>query len=478
VPAIALEPLTAEHFTDWAGTLVLDSGEYLVLEDFQLDFVADVFGSDARAIWLVVPEGSGKTTLAAALALYFGAHPPTPAIPIGASSREQAEILYRQAEGFILRTPDLLAPKNGGNEGFWPQEGHRRIKCLMTGGRIQVHAADDRTADGVIPSTAFVDELHRHRDLRLYRTWRGKLQKRNGKIIAISTAGEPTSEFEVVRQKIIADAKDLVVDGPHIRAESGGMVLHDWAVRDDSQVDDMDAVAAANPREVVDADVCRAKRSDPAMTDAHWLRFTCNIPAVMDGGPWLPQGTWQGLDMGAKLEEGVKTWLGVDLGLKHDTAALVGVQERGEQIVANAQIFIPPKDGTNLDMAVLEQAIREAHQRWDVQMVGYDPWRFERSAQILGDEGFLMVEFPMTNARMAPASESLYEAIMAGRIAHDGDEQFSAHVNAGVPTETERGWRLTKRKAKDKIDALIALVIAFDLSQRNEPPQDKSVYFA
>jgi hypothetical protein len=43
-------------------------------------------------------------------------------------------------------------------------EGYRRIKCLRSGGRIQVFAADDRTGDGVF-TLALLDELHRHRDL-------------------------------------------------------------------------------------------------------------------------------------------------------------------------------------------------------------------------------------------------------------------------------------------------------------------------
>jgi hypothetical protein len=43
----------------------------------------------------------------------------------------------------------------------------------------------------------------------------------------------------------------------------------------------------------------------------------------------------------------------------------------------------------------------------------------ERSAQILGDEGLLMVEHPMTNIRMAPESEALHEAIMRGLIRHE-----------------------------------------------------------
>jgi phage terminase large subunit-like protein len=78
---------------------------------------------------------------------------------------------------------------------------------------------------------------------------------------------------------------------------------------------------------------------------------------------------------------------------------------------------------------------------------------------------------------MAPESEALYEAIMRGQVFHNGDPDFAAHVNAGVPTETERGWRLTKRKAKDAIDALIALLMAYDAATRTPDTTDRSAYF-
>jgi hypothetical protein len=41
------------------------------------------------------------------LGLYFGDYTPSAMIPIAASSREQAEIMYRQAEGLVARSPEL-----------------------------------------------------------------------------------------------------------------------------------------------------------------------------------------------------------------------------------------------------------------------------------------------------------------------------------------------------------------------------------
>jgi phage terminase large subunit-like protein len=114
------KPLTVQHFREWALGLVLDTGEQWVLEDFQAEFVGDVFKGYPEA-WLVVPEENTKTTTAAGLALYHGEHRPTAAVAIAAASKEQARWLYGQAEGFVLRSPRLRQ--------IWKaQEGLRRIK--------------------------------------------------------------------------------------------------------------------------------------------------------------------------------------------------------------------------------------------------------------------------------------------------------------------------------------------------------------
>ena len=161
--------------------LELDNGEPFVLEDYQERFAADVFAGVPEA-WLVIPQGNGKTTLVAALVLYHIRFMPDAMATIAASSRDQARIMYRQAKGFVLR---------GRLDEFKCFDGYRRIDCPESRGMAEVHAADDRTGDGTIPTLALLDELHRHRNLDLYETWRGKLDKRGGQLVAISTAGEP-----------------------------------------------------------------------------------------------------------------------------------------------------------------------------------------------------------------------------------------------------------------------------------------------
>jgi phage terminase large subunit-like protein len=260
-----LRPFTVDHWRRYAGLMVLDTGDCWVPEDFQCEIASDIF-SGVDETWVVIPEGNAKTTLMSGVSLYHGDYRPTAEVLLAAASRDQAGLLFSQAAGFVDRSP-------GFRERFRVFEGYRRIKCLRSGGRLQVFAADDRTGDGVIPTMGFIDEGHRHRDLKLVRTWRGKLAKRGGQLVMMCTAGEPGTEFEDARARALMDAEDVAVEGSHTRAVGPDVVLHDWSVPKGADVNDMSVVKAANPLSTITEDVLAGKRRSPSMTDTHWRRF-------------------------------------------------------------------------------------------------------------------------------------------------------------------------------------------------------------
>ena len=81
-----------------------------------------------------------------------------------------------------------------------------------------------------------------------------------------------------------------------------------------------------------------------------------------------------------------------------------------------------------------------------------------------------MSAFPQHDARMIPASQRLYDAIVEGRLVHGNDPQLNAHVAAAVARHGRRGWRVDKANRQDKIDAVIALTMAVDrLENRPQP---------
>jgi phage terminase large subunit-like protein len=92
-----------------------------------------------------------------------------------AAARDQADVLRRQADQLVKRSGRRVIRANGVASPFeWVIDGSvfevksglREIRCGEA--RMRVMAADAATGDGVIPTLALVDELHRHRSMELY----------------------------------------------------------------------------------------------------------------------------------------------------------------------------------------------------------------------------------------------------------------------------------------------------------------------
>lgn len=448
-----LKPFTLDHFRAYARLLILDNGEPWEIEDFQAAVIEDVFAG-ATQTWLVVPEGNGKTTTMGGLALYHADYTPTAKVLLAAASRDQCGLLLGQASGFIYRSPGMT-------DRFRVFEGYRRIVALRTEGRIQVYAADDRTGDGEIPTLALLDELHRHRDMRLYRTWLGKLDKRNGQLVAISTAGEPGSEFEDTRHRALTAGK-AVHKNQYTRAVNGTLVIHDYALRPGQDVEDLKLVKKANPFSGVTVAKLKRKRDSPTMTHAHWSRFTCNVATSVEESA-IPPIDWAACaEDDVEIPPGCEVLLGLDLGWKWDTTALVPLwwESPTRRVVGKPTILTPPRDGTLLEERLIVDALEQACDTWDVQAVVLDPNAGgEQLAQRISDElGVPFVEHSQRITPMALAASRLLEAVRNRHIVHPNDPDLNAHVLAARAKQLPGGdWRMVKNR--DYIDACIALAM-------------------
>ena len=102
-----------------------------------------------------------------------------------------------------------------------------------------------------------------------------------------------------------------------------------------------------------------------------------------------------------------------------------------------------------------------------------------------------MVEWPQTNARMAPATQSVYEMVVDGVLewclpadasdavrANPELDPFYRHLAAAVPVSVrdQAGQRLAKGKTKRQIDLAIALVMEVGLAMSQEEPEEQHLF--
>jgi phage terminase large subunit-like protein len=428
-----LVPFTTEHFLNWVevNELSLEDGEPWIVEPFQVGVLEDLLRRSVglkplyREGWGVIPEGNAKTTLFGGAALYLGDHCPSPWIPIGAASRDQAEIMFGQAAGFVQRSDRM-------QERFHVYEGYRKIKCHTGGRGIKVYAADAGTGDGVIPfPIALIDEPHRHKDMSLYRLWRGKLGKRGAAIWLISTAGEPGSEFELMREKIRQQTETRTKEGCHLRAEGKNLVYHEWMVPKIEQADDLEVVKQANPLAHITPDYLKEKRESLTLDyGTDWLRFTCNIPTRPSFAA-IPESDWDACETEERIPEGVEVMVGADFAFLEDTTAIqpLWVKASDFRLLGDPYILQPPQDGTMLDVDDIKQAFLELKSRNPISMVVMDRARAEDIAQWLSSElGVQVVTRPQTNEWAAKDYESMMKGIRERTLYHTGHAGLRQHV--------------------------------------------------
>jgi hypothetical protein len=466
-----VDAFTPEHFRRYVSGLVFDDGEQREPQAWQLEVIADVFRGFPET-WLIVPEGNGKSTLLAELALYGADFSDSPWIPVGASSAKQARIIYDQAAGFVERTPWL-------EDRFKCFGGYKLIRSLANGGiGIEVFAAEAKTGDGVIPFPfAIVDELHRHDDLRLYSLWKGKLRKRGGQILTISTAGEPETPFENTRDEIRRRATKRERTGGHLRAEGPGLVLHEWMVPSDELCSDMGAVKAANPLWSITEQTLAEDFASPTMDLGDWKRLKCNRPtrAVISA---ITDKEWDDAEVRDEIPEGAAVDVGLDIAFKWDTTAFVPLW-KGEKyrLLGKAEILVPPRDGSSLHPDEIKRVGYDLAGLYRLDTIVMDMERAADIASWLEDElGVTVIDRGQTNKLACADYEAFMDGLRNSTLRHTGDDGLRAHVLNAIARRLPGGDHRFDRPvasrrsvgAQDRrvIDALTAAGMVVEHSNR------------
>jgi hypothetical protein len=137
-----------------------------------------------------------------------------------------------------------------------------------------------------------------------------------------------------------------------------------------------------------------------------------------------------------------------------------------------------PISGDRVSFDLVEDFLRDLARRFVVRTVAFDPWRFDRSAETLMNEGIEMLEFPQSNERMAPASQGLFDAVVETRLAFLDDEVVAGQMEAATAKQVGRdSWRLDKTAAAEPMDFSVALAIALHVAEDEEKTGAFSIRF-
>jgi len=442
-----------------------------------------------RAV-LGLGKGNGKTELAAALALAELAGPvvfdgwerpgvsrrpvprTAPDIPIAAASFEQADTLFAAAKAMIQHGPlaDFFE--------CWDTE----ILPKGAPGRLYRVAAVAGTNDGRRPTFFVADELHEWegRKERVYLVLSNGRAKRAGTWeLAISTAGWDIGSL----------LGRLYIHGKRVQAgevEDPRFLFQWWEAPEDLDLSDPEqlrqAVRAANPAAgdfLPEESIIRRYYELGPAKEHEFRRYYLNQWASAPER-WLPDALWTACAEDVEVPDGARIVIGFDGSYSRDSTAVVGCM-LGERphlfVIGHWERPAGAAEDWRVDIPDVEETLRAACARWDVHAIACDPFRWQRTIQVLLEAGLPMVEWPSHSAvRMAPACAAFEDAVQARRLSHDGDERLAEHIRNCVVKIDSRGKRITKvhKDSEQKIDLAVAAVIAYDMATRHAPEPELS----
>lgn len=458
---------------DRAGRRLAFIGDYLTvpkgvgaglpvrLRDFQVEIVEAVFAPGVRTGLVSLPRANGKTALASMLAVAeLFAGPPSAEVLVVASDQRQANITLRMAKRMI-ELNSALADR--------AQVYADRIVVPHNDSVLLPLPAEPGALHGFDPSLLIVDELHVVTEAVWEAVTSVSGKRPESLTLAIST---PSASPDCVMWRLVE----------HGRAgDDPAFALREFMAPDGCDCADRDAWRVANP-----ALAC----NEPFLAEdgLESARRTLREPVfrqlrlgqwVTGAEAWLPWGAWDGCRTDRRVGPRERVVLAFDGSASGDSTALVGCTLDGHLWVEG--MWENPGDPRwRVPREDVDRAVDVAFTRYDVVELACDPWgwRSEIEAWSKRHGERRVIEWNTANAaRMAPATDRLYQAVVTQAVTHDGNPRMSAHIAHCVAKRTPQGDLVCKDKrgSPRKIDAAVAAIVAFDRAAWHQQRNRKRV---
>ena len=484
----------------WAGTPFW-------LLPWQEQLIRDIFGivkpdgnRQFRTAFVEICKKVGKSELAAAVALYllYADNEPSAEVYGAAADRQQASIVFDVAKQMVEMSPALMKRSK-------LMGATKRIVNYSNAGYYQVLSAEVGGKHGFSVSGLVFDEIHTQPNRQLYDVLtKGSSDARQNPLhFIITTAG---NDRHSIAYELHTKAVDIL-EGRRVDPTFYPVV---YGLKDDEDWEDEANWYKVNPSlgYTVDIerlrDACREAKQNPAdEITFKWLR--CNM-WVSSTVAWIPDAIYmrgnEPIDMDALA--GRDCYAGLDLSSTGDITALVLIfppRDEEEKYVLLPYFWIPEEtiprrvkansvpydiwekqgyimstEGNVIHYDFIEKFIMDLSEKYHILEIAVDRWNATQMIQNLEGEGFTIVPFGQGFSSMSAPTKEFYRLLMEGRIIHGGNPVLRWMAgNVVIDTDPAGNIKVTKAKSKEKIDGIVAAIMALDRCIRQEG-QSGSVY--
>ena len=440
------------------------TGQPIVLRPWQKELLNHIFAvrDDGRfkhrTALVGMPRKSGKSALSSGIALwslFLGENGGE--VYSCAADRDQARIVFGDAKKMIEAEPELMSQAKLYRDA---------IEIPSTGSVYRVLSSEAFTKEGLSPTLVVYDELHAAPNRELFDVMTlGMGARREPLLLAITTAGVKTDNTgqDSVAYSLYQYGQKVArgeVDDP-------SFFMSWWESPTESNHRDPEVWKLANPA-FGDLNSIEDFESAVKRTPEAEFRTKRTNAWVSSQTAWLPNNAWESRLVKKEIDKDVPVILGFDGSFSGDASVIVGVtiEEVPHVFLVEAWEKQPEDtDDWRVDSLEVENSIIEACSRMNVKEIACDPFRWQRTMQVLQDAGLPIVEWPSTSAsRMIPACSKFYDAVVSEKLTNDGNPLLTRHISNAVVKVDRLGPRIVKehRGSPRKIDGAVASIIAFD----------------
>jgi len=464
-----MEPVV--DFVEAYGRITKDSvagkaGTRLELRDWQKRLVEHLFAWDEdglrnRVSLVGMPRKSGKSALGSMIGLYSLILGPKGAeVYSVAAEKDQARIVFQDAKRVVEASAELSAITKLYRDA---------IELPALNSVYRVLSAESVTKEGLSPTTVIFDELHAQPDRELFDVFslamgaRGKLST----LIAITTAGVRSD-----RHGKDSIAYTLYQYGQKL---ARGEEIDDtffmawWESEGDHRLPETWREANPGFGDLnAESDFQSALKRTP---ESEFRIKRCN-QWVSSVETWLPAGTWEECAAEFTIGPDDEIILGFDGSYNGDASVIVGavVPENTDDPIRVFMVKAWEKDlehdpaDWRVDIGDVEATIIDFCQKHNVREIACDPFRWQRSMEVLENKGLPVVAFPQSPQRMIKACAIFFDAVAEKRLQHDNDPVLTRHIGNTATKLTPAGPHVKKENPNSprKIDAAVAAILAVD----------------
>ena len=484
------------------------AGKRFWLLPWQEQLIRDIFGivkpdgnRQFRTAFVEICKKVGKSELAAAIALYllYADNEPSAEVYGAAADRQQASIVFDVARQMVEMSPALMKRSK-------LMSATKRIVNYGNAGFYQVLSAEVGSKHGFSISGLVFDEIHTQPNRQLYDvlTKYSSDARQNPLHFIITTAG---NDRHSIAFELHTKAVDIL-EGRRVDPTFYPVV---YGLKDDEDWEDEANWYKVNPSLGYTVDIERlrdayreAKQNPADEITFKWLRMNMWVSSTTS---WIPDAIFmkgsEPIDM--RLLEGRDCYAGLDLSSTGDITALVLIfppRNSDEKHILVPYFWVPEEtipqrvkansvpydvwekqghllatEGNVIHYDFIEKFICDLREKYHILEIAVDRWNATQMIQNLEGAGFTMVPFGQGFASMSTPTKEFYRLLMEGQIIHAGHPVLRWMAgNVVIETDAAENIKVTKAKSKEKIDGIVASIMALDRCIRNQGETQGSVY--